>query len=70
MNALESIKQPVTRSVEFLQECWIELKKVHWPTRKETYAATAVVVVITIIVAVFLGVVDFAISHLVQAILR
>ena len=29
----DTLKQPVTRSVEFLQECWVELKKVHWPTR-------------------------------------
>src|SRR2546427_6546526 len=38
MNALESLKQPVTRSREFLEECWAELKKVHWPSRKETQA--------------------------------
>jgi hypothetical protein len=31
--------------VEFLQECWIELKKVHWPSRKETQAATIVVII-------------------------
>jgi preprotein translocase subunit SecE len=45
------------------------MKKVYWPTRKETYAATLVVLAVTVIVAVFLGVVDFAISHMVQAIL-
>jgi len=45
------------------------LKKVHWPARKETYAATIVVIVITLIVAIFLGVVDYAVSHVVRAIL-
>ena len=25
---------------EFVKESWQELKKVHWPSRKETYAAT------------------------------
>ena len=63
------VRDVVPRAGNFLGEVWSELKKVHWPTRKETYAATAVVLVITVIVAVFLGVVDFAISHLVQAIL-
>jgi preprotein translocase subunit SecE len=62
MNALESLKQPVTRSREFLEECWVELKKVHWPNRKETQAATAVVIVGVIIVALYLGVVDFILS--------
>jgi transcriptional antiterminator NusG len=40
----------VPRSVTFLQEVWSELKKVHWPTRRETYAATVVVLVVVGIV--------------------
>ena len=65
----EKVREAVPRAGSFLTEVWAELKKVHWPTRKETYAATVVVLVITVVVAVFLGVVDFAISHMVQAIL-
>ena len=65
----EKLREGVPRATGFLGEVWSELKKVHWPTRKETYAATVVVVVITVIVAVFLGVVDYAVSHLVRAIL-
>ena len=53
----------------FLNEVWAELKKVHWPSRKETYAATLVVLIVTIFVAAFLGVVDFAISRLIHAVL-
>ena len=63
------VREVVPRATTFLGEVWSELKKVHWPTRKETYAATVVVLIVTLIVAVFLGVVDFAVSHLVQAIL-
>jgi preprotein translocase subunit SecE len=66
MNAIESIKQPVTRSVEFLQECWIELKKVHWPTRRDTQAATIVVIVGVTIVAVYLGLVDLVLSWIIH----
>ena len=66
MIAIESIKQPVTRSVEFLQECWAELKKVHWPTRKETQAATLVVIIGVTIIAVYLGVVDFVLSWIIH----
>ncbi len=65
----EKVRDAGPRATTFLSEVWAELKKVHWPTRKETYAATVVVLVVMIIVAVFLGVVDFAISHVVQAIL-
>jgi len=66
MNALDSLKQPVTRSVEFLQECWIELKKVHWPTGKETQAATLIVIVGVVIVALYLGLVDFVLSWIIH----
>ena len=33
-------------ATEFVQESWQELKKVHWPSRKETYAATVVVIIV------------------------
>ena len=66
MNALDSLKQPVTRSREFLEESWAELKKVHWPSRKEVQGATLVVVVGVVIVALYLGVVDAALAWLVQ----
>ena len=66
MKALESLKQPVTRSREFLEECWAELKKVHWPSRKETRAATVVVIIGVVIVALYLGVVDAVLAWLVQ----
>jgi preprotein translocase subunit SecE len=66
MNAPESIKQPVTRSMEFLQECWVELKKVHWPSRKETQAATIVVIIGVTIVALYLGLVDFVVSWIIR----
>jgi preprotein translocase subunit SecE len=66
MNALESIKQPITRSREFLEECWIELRKVHWPNRKETQAATLVVIVGVVIVALYLGLVDWTLTKIIQ----
>jgi preprotein translocase subunit SecE len=66
MNALESLKQPVARSREFLGESWSELKKVHFPSRKETQAATIVVIVGVVIVALYLGLVDVVLSWIVQ----
>ena len=66
MSALESLKQPVTRSREFLEECWAELKKVHWSNRKETQAATLVVIIGVVVVALYLGLVDFVLSWVVR----
>jgi len=39
-------------------ECVTELMKVSWPTRKETMAATLVVIVTVFIASVFLGIYD------------
>ncbi|HDL04326.1 MAG: preprotein translocase subunit SecE [Candidatus Zixiibacteriota bacterium] len=44
--------------VKFLKEVRAELKKVSWPTRRELIGSTIVTVVVTLIVSVFIGVVD------------
>ena len=36
----------------------VELSKVSWPTRKETWSQTIVVIIVSIIAAVILGVFD------------
>jgi len=55
-------KQPIVRSRAFLEECWAELRKVHWPTREETRAATSAVVIGVIVVGAYLGVIDAILS--------
>jgi len=66
MNAIASLKQPIARSREFLEECRAELKKVHWPARKETQAATIVVIISVVIVGLYLGLVDFLLSVIIR----
>ncbi len=58
------------RSVLFLREVQVELGKVHWPSRKETYAATLVVLLLTFLMAAYLGVVDFAVSRVLRMFLQ
>ena len=50
----------------YLREVVFELKKVVWPSRKETLGSTAVVLVIVGLSAVFLGIVDLILSRLVK----
>jgi preprotein translocase subunit SecE len=54
---------------KFLKEVKIELKKVVWPTRKDTIASTSVVIILVIIIALFLGLVDFGLSKIIRVIL-
>ena len=56
--------------VQFLREVRVEIKKVTWPTRKETLASTAVVLITTFIIAFFLGFVDYLLSSGVERLLR
>jgi preprotein translocase subunit SecE len=59
----------VQKSIQFLREVKIELKKVTWPTRKQTMGSTAVVIVLVIIIGLFLGVVDISLSNLIRMVL-
>ncbi|HNX11116.1 MAG TPA: preprotein translocase subunit SecE [bacterium] len=43
----------------YLQESVAEMKKVTWPTKKQTYHYTVLVIGISIGVALFLGALDF-----------
>lgn len=56
-------------SVQFLREVKTELKKVTWPTRRQTISSTGVVVVLVIIVSVFLGLVDMILARLVRLVI-
>jgi preprotein translocase subunit SecE len=47
----------------------VELKKVTWPTPKQTLASTSVVIIVVIIVSVFLGIVDFGLTKIVKLVL-
>jgi preprotein translocase subunit SecE len=69
MTPRETLQRPIERSREFLEECWAELKKVHWPTRDETRAATIAVIIGVAVVALFLGVVDFVLQFVIQRVL-
>jgi preprotein translocase subunit SecE len=57
-----------TRSVQFLREVKTELKKVTWPTRKQTLGSTGVVIVLVMIVSMFLGLVDMGLAGIVRLI--
>jgi len=55
-------------ALQFLREAKTELKKVKWPTRKELLASTAVVLALVLLVALYLGVIDFGLIKIVRAI--
>ncbi|MDD2276064.1 MAG: preprotein translocase subunit SecE [Smithellaceae bacterium] len=66
---MEKFKLLIDQAVQFLNQAKAELKKVTWPTRKQTLASTGVVMVIVAISAVYLGVIDLILAKLVKLIL-
>ncbi len=64
------IKRTIDTWVQFLREVKIELKKVVWPSRKQTIGSTVVVLILVMIISLFLGVVDFGLSSIIRVVLQ
>ena len=60
----------LSKSIQFLREVKVELKKVTWPTRKQTVGSTIVVIILVMVIAFFLGAVDIGLSSLVKVVLQ
>ena len=72
VKALSAKKKPnvLDKSLQFLREVKVELKKVTWPSRKQAIGYTVVVVILAMIISLFLGVVDIGLSGLIRVILN
>ena len=60
----------IERARLFLSEVRNELKRVTWPTQKEVYATTVVVILVSIFFGLYLFALDFGIDSLVIWIMR
>jgi preprotein translocase subunit SecE len=67
---MEKIKEFLQKAKQFFREVRVELKKVTWPSRKETIASTSVVLITVFLVAFFLGMVDLGLSRLIKIFLE
>jgi preprotein translocase subunit SecE len=63
-------KKYVDLSIQFLREVRVELRKVTWPSRKQTIGSTVVVIVLVLIISLFLGLVDEVLSRLVKLVIQ
>jgi len=50
--------------ITFLKEVKLEIKKINWPTRQQTVRYTLIVLGISVVVALFLGGLDFLFTFL------
>ncbi len=57
------------RFFDYVEACKNELRKITWPTAKETRKATIAVLAFVTIMAIILGLIDLGLSNLVKTIL-
>jgi len=60
----------IQKSVQFLREVRVELKKVTWPSRKQTIGSTVVVLVLVLLISIYLGVADIGLTNFVRVVLQ
>jgi preprotein translocase subunit SecE len=69
MTKVESRAPRENAIIRYFKETRAELRKVHWPSQQETRVLTAVVVSVTVIMAMLLGLLDFVFDRLLNGII-
>ena len=59
----------ITRTRTYLSESYIELRKVAWPTRRTVLNLTAIVIGVSILVGIYIEVIDLAVQFGMQQLL-
>jgi preprotein translocase subunit SecE len=58
---VKNLKKPEIK-VGFFQDIVAEMKKVTWPTKDNTMRLTTVVIVISLIIGLYIGIIDIALA--------
>jgi len=69
-NTLGFLPRKFSEGKNFLAEVRAELKKVTWPSQKEVYATTIVVIGTTVFFGVYLWLLDLGFSQVVSRVLK
>jgi preprotein translocase subunit SecE len=59
----------ITGIRRYLTESWSELRKVAWPTRETVVRLTLLVIAVSIVVGVYIGVLDVVFNTMVEQVL-
>ena len=54
--------------MSFMREARAELKKVTWPGKQQIWNSTFIVIVFTLLVSIYLGVIDMALTFVLSAV--
>lgn len=56
--------------INFIKEAKKEFKKIKWPTKKEALRYTTIVIIITLVVASYLGTLDIIFSRILNLLIK
>jgi len=68
-NSYFTLKLIMSKVIEYLKETRTELKHVVWPNRQQTIFYTVIVIVLSILIAYFLGIFDFIFLRVLKGII-
>jgi preprotein translocase subunit SecE len=60
----------IKRLTQYIKDSYVELKKVTWPTKKETTNYTILVIGISLAIAVFIGVLDYLLNFGIEFVIK
>ena len=60
----------ISKITNYIRDSITELKKVTWPTKKQTTEYTLLVIGISLVLAVFIGIVDYILTLGVEQIIK
>jgi preprotein translocase subunit SecE len=58
----------VKRLVSFIREAKAELKKVTWPGKQQIWHSTLIVIIFTLLVSIYLGVIDMVLTGILSSV--
>jgi len=59
-----------TKPLIFLKEVRTEMEKVSWPNRQQALRLTLIVIAVSVVVAVFIGALDYIFTKFMELIIR
>lgn len=62
-------KKYMSKFVEYLKETKTELRHVIWPSKNQTFYYTLIVIILSVVIAYYLGIFDFIFSKGLQKII-
>ena len=55
----------ISKARAFVRDVRSEIKKVTWPSKKDTLGSTSIVLILVILVAIYLGIVDLGLAKII-----